>query len=177
MILLSPSQLADLVIKASNPSWIDLISSRKLKLEKRITETGLAEAFSVFFTKAWCSSFSTLKLSQNIPINSFSDLFSVLWNATLIPFLTPQKNFFFFLFRAAPAAYGSSWARGRTRAASYWSTQRQIKAKSVTYNIACGNAGSLTHWVRPRIELASSWILVRFLTHWSKWEPPPFFSQ
>ena len=30
---------------------------------------------------------------------------------------------------------------------------------------ACGNAGSLTHWVRPGIKPASSWILVRFLTH------------
>ena len=30
-----------------------------------------------------------------------------------------------------------------------------------------GNARSLTHWVRPRIELASSWILVRFLTSWA----------
>ena len=27
------------------------------------------------------------------------------------------------------------------------------------------NAGSLNHWARPRIEPASPWILVRFLTH------------
>ena len=36
----------------------------------------------------------------------------------------------------------------------------QIRAASATY----GNAGSLTHWVRPGIEPASSWILVRFVS-------------
>ena len=41
--------------------------------------------------------------------------------------------FSFFLFRATPAAHGSSWARGRIRAAS------------VTYVTACGNARSLIH--------------------------------
>ena len=34
---------------------------------------------------------------------------------------------------------------------------------SVTYTIAHGNAGSLTHWKRPGIEPASSWILVRLV--------------
>ena len=40
----------------------------------------------------------------------------------------------------------------------------QVQATSVTYTIAHGNAGSLTHWVRPGIEPASSWILVGFIT-------------
>ena len=31
----------------------------------------------------------------------------------------------------------------------------------------CGNARSLTHWARPKIQPTSSWILVRFLTHWA----------
>ena len=35
---------------------------------------------------------------------------------------------------------------------------------SVTYTIAHGHAGSLTHWTRPGIETASSWILVGFVT-------------
>ena len=45
--------------------------------------------------------------------------------------------------------------------------QRQIQVTSATYAIAHGNARSLTHWASPRIELASSWILVRFLTCWA----------
>ena len=35
---------------------------------------------------------------------------------------------------------------------------------------AYGNAGSLTHCVRPGIELASSWILVGFVTSEPQWE-------
>ena len=42
--------------------------------------------------------------------------------------------------------------------------QCQIRATSVTFTTAHANEGSLTHWVRPGIELASSWILVRFIT-------------
>ena len=34
----------------------------------------------------------------------------------------------------------------------------------MTYSTAHGNAGSLTHRVRPGIELESSWILVRFIS-------------
>ena len=39
-----------------------------------------------------------------------------------------------------------------------------IWAVSATYAIVHSNAGSLTHWARPGIELLSSWILVRFVT-------------
>jgi len=43
---------------------------------------------------------------------------------------------------------------------------------SVTYtrahgNTAHGNAGSLTHWARPGIGPATSWFLVRFISHWA----------
>ena len=40
----------------------------------------------------------------------------------------------------------------------------------VTYTTANGNAGSLTHWVRPGIEHASSWMLVRFVSAEPRWE-------
>ena len=52
----------------------------------------------------------------------------------------------------------------------------------MTYNTAHSNTRSLTHWVRTGIELASSWILVRFVTTVPQWElqnrnltryPPP----
>ena len=36
------------------------------------------------------------------------------------------------------------------------SQQGQVRAASVTYPTACSNAGSLTHWARPGMELASS---------------------
>ena len=40
----------------------------------------------------------------------------------------------------------------------------------MTYTTVHGNAGSLTHWVRPGIEPMSSWILVRFVTTDPQWE-------
>ena len=58
----------------------------------------------------------------------------------------------FFFLRAAPAAYGNSKARV------------QIRTTSSTYTTVHGNAGSLTHWVRPGIKPLSSWILVGFIT-------------
>ena len=44
--------------------------------------------------------------------------------------------------------------------------------QSVIYTTAHGNAGFLSHWVRPRIEPASSWIPVRFVTSVPPWELP-----
>ena len=41
--------------------------------------------------------------------------------------------------------------------------QRQIQAASATYTTSHGNAGFLIHWARPKIEPASSCILVRFV--------------
>ena len=35
--------------------------------------------------------------------------------------------------------------------------QHQIQATAVTYTAACGNVGSLIHWVRPVMEPTSSW--------------------
>ena len=88
-----------------------------------------------------------------------------------------SNPFFFFvlLFRAAPVTHGSSQARGQI---GHYSCQAQpqpqpqplqhrIQAASVTYTTVHGNTGSLTHWERPEIKPASSWILVRFLTHWA----------
>ena len=70
--------------------------------------------------------------------------------------------FLSFFFRAAPTAYGSSQARD-----SDWSCscqQRQIRGMSATYTTAHSNATSLTHWMRPGVESASSWMLVRFVS-------------
>ena len=42
-------------------------------------------------------------------------------------------------------------------------TATQDPSCPATYTTGHGNAGSLTHWARPGIELMSSWILVRFV--------------
>ena len=72
-------------------------------------------------------------------------------------FRDPQKCHFFFpfffcLFRTAPEAYGGSQAKGR------------IGAVAAGLHHSHSNAGSWTHWVRPGIEPATSWILVGFVT-------------
>ena len=48
--------------------------------------------------------------------------------------------------------------------------QCRIQATASTYTTAQGNAGSLTHWARPRIEPASLRILVRFVSAELRWE-------
>ena len=58
----------------------------------------------------------------------------------------------FFLLRAALLAYGRSQARG------------QIGASASGLHYSHSKARSLTHWVKPGIKPASSWILVGFVT-------------
>ena len=87
---------------------------------------------------------------------------------------------FFFLFMPTPEAYGSSQSRGQIRAATvslHYSQQCQhgIQVTSATYTTAHGNEGFLTHWARPGIKPASSWILVGFLTVKSQRELPKFY--
>ena len=89
--------------------------------------------------------------------------------------LGPVDFFVFCLFRATHVAYGSSQAKDLTRAIYSCRPmpqpqQRQIRAESVIYTTAHGNAGSLTHWVRLGIEAVTSWFLVRFVSSASLWE-------
>ena len=49
-------------------------------------------------------------------------------------------------------------------------------AMSATYTTAHGNPRSLTHWVRPGIKPATSWILVGFITTEPQWELPAHHS-
>ena len=81
------------------------------------------------------------------------------------------ENSLFFLFTAAPAAYGGSQAWGWIRAAAEayaTATAMPIRAASATYTTTCGNAGSLTHQARPGTKPASSqrpcWVL-NLLSH------------
>ena len=50
--------------------------------------------------------------------------------------------------------------------------QLRIWAASATFTTAHGNAGFLTHWVRPGIKPATSWFLVRFVNHWAMMGTP-----
>ena len=77
-------------------------------------------------------------------------------------------------FNAAPTAYGASQGRGWIRAitASLHPSHSNTRSKppSATYTTAHSNNRSLTHWARPGIKPASSWILVRFISTEPQWE-------
>ena len=64
------------------------------------------------------------------------------------------------LFRAAPAACGSSQARSL------------IGVVAASLHHSHSNMESLTHWARPGIKPVSSWILVRFVTTEPQQEQP-----
>ena len=89
--------------------------------------------------------------------------------------LRPHSFFFFFVFLAiswaAPAAYVGSPGQRSNQSCSCRPTpqpqQRGIRATSATYATAHGNAGSLTHSVRPGIEPETLWFLVGFVNHWA----------
>ena len=70
-------------------------------------------------------------------------------------------------------AYGNSQARGpiRTAAAGLHHSCSNTRSKQTE---AHGNACSLTHWARPGIEPAASWILVRFMSAEPQLELPLF---
>ena len=59
---------------------------------------------------------------------------------------------FFAVFRAAPAAYRGSQAKGL------------IGATAAGLHHSHSNVGSLTHWSRPGIEPSTSWFLVGFVS-------------
>ena len=83
--------------------------------------------------------------------------------------------FLFFIF-LGPHPW-TSQARGWIKAVAislHWPTPQpqphRIRAASAAYTTAHGNDGSLTHWARPGIESASSWMPVRLDSSESWWE-------
>ena len=80
---------------------------------------------------------------------------------------------YFYLFRAAPAAYGDSQARGPIGAIATGLHHSHSNSRSKLClqptPTAHGNAGSLTQWARPGIEPRSSWMLVRFASSEPWW--------
>ena len=77
------------------------------------------------------------------------------------------------LFRAAPAAYGVSQAKGQisTVATSLYQSHSNTGSQPSPQP----TAQSLTHWARPGIEPAFSWMLVRFVNCWATTGTPFFF--
>ena len=80
----------------------------------------------------------------------------------------------FFFYRAASAAYGGSQARGWIRAAAsgLHHSHSNTGSELHLWPTPKVTAASLTHWARPGIEPASSWIRVRFLSTAPPWELP-----
>ena len=100
----------------------------------------------------------------------------------LVPLVSTPIFFFFFVFRATPAAY-VIWQIEVPRLAVNYSyscrptpepQQCWIRAASATYTTAQGNAGSLTHWARSGIKPLSLWILVEFVNRWVMMGTPPY---
>ena len=96
-------------------------------------------------------------------------ILSILFGSVLFFIRTGLFLFFpfFFFFRAAPTAYGSSQARGQIGAIASGLHHSHSKVGSKpclqTYTTAHGNARSPTHWIRPGIKhpilMDTSWIV------------------
>ena len=70
--------------------------------------------------------------------------------------------YFVLFFRSTPMTYGSSQARGRIRAIAAGYTYSNTRYELCLW--PPGDARSLTHWMKPGIKPASSWILDRFIS-------------
>ena len=96
-----------------------------------------------------------------------------------VPQKNEKKTFFFFFFFLGPQPWDTEvprlgveskpqgWKQSCSCRPTPQPQEHWLWAAPVTYAAACGNAGSLTHRVRPGMELAFSWILVRLLTCWA----------
>ena len=74
-------------------------------------------------------------------------------------------HLFYLCFRATHATYGGSQARSviRATAASLCHSHSNARSKPCLWpvpQLTHSNAGSLTHWVKPGIKPATSWLLV-----------------
>ena len=97
---------------------------------------------------------------------------------TSFSLLLPSQGIFLFvcvcLFRAAPAAYGGSQARGWIRATaaglhySHNTTRSELHLWPTPHLMATPD--HLTQWVRPGIKPVSLWILVRFVFTEPRWK-------
>ena len=95
------------------------------------------------------------------------------WDKTMptVSFIISTFFFFFFLlFRAVPVAYRSFQFGGQIRAPAAGLCHCNAGSNLRLQPTPQLNAGSLTHWARPGIKPAASWILVRFVSTAPQWE-------
>ena len=118
---------------------------------------------------------SMMKLKHKIRINYYGQNLCISHSPQQIHML---KSLSFVFLRATPMAYGGSQPRGLNQSYCCWPIPQQcrIQAVSATYTTARGNAGSLTHWVRPGMEPPTSWFLVWFVSAAPWWELPTCWS-
>ena len=70
-------------------------------------------------------------------------------------------KYFWHLWHMEDPRVGVNWSCSCQPTPQPW--RHWSQATSVTYTTACGNAGTLAHWVWPGIKLASSWTLCQIL--------------
>ena len=118
----------------------------------------------------WEHSYS-FKWLENMKRRIFYDTWK--WYEAQI-FVSTKRLFFFFL--GLHLQHTEAPRLGLNQSCSLWLTpqpqQHGIRATSVTYITAQGNTVSLTHWARPGIKSLSSWMLVRFVFHWTTMGSP-----
>ena len=115
----------------------------------------------LYITRTYPTTYSTsLMCSKYRSRVEIGNLTTDLWEHDLYIYFKSSLldticKYFTFFFRAVPAAYVSSQARG-------W-----IGAVAASLHHSQSHAGSLTHWVRPGVEPVSSWILgLLLLSHY-----------
>ena len=81
--------------------------------------------------------------------------------------------YFFWLFEVHTHGTWKFPGQGSNWSCSRWPVlqpqQHRIRAMSAAYTTVPSNAGSLTCWARPGIKPTSSWILIRFVSLYHKW--------
>ena len=128
---------------------------------------------------------SSLCLTQDIrtPSRNFKWYFSLNWFIKLLePERIHSEGFYFYFYFAL--FFFKGHARGTWRFPGWglnqsygcWPTPQpqpqpcRIRAMSATHTTVHSNARAPTHWARPGIEPASSWILVGFVSTEPRWE-------
>ena len=109
---------------------------------------------------------------------NFTNLFkfssSFLVSSAFLKYITLLLDFILFYFLSFVFSGPLMWLMdvpklGVKLSCSHWPTlqpqQLRIQAESATHTTAQINARSLTHWARPGIKSASSWLLVGFVNH------------
>ena len=149
----------------------------------RATASSLATALATWDPSHVCNHDSWQRWIPD-PLSEARDWTCLLMDARWIHFLCTTKGtlwvvfsfflffkirFYPFFFRLASVAYGSSQARGQIRAVAISHSHTTAIAMPDLSHIrnlhhSSWQLGSLTHWARPGIEPAFSWILFRFVT-------------